>query len=97
MKALFYMALVLGAVLVATAVDAVPDPPAVKPAVVSVHAITELGGVLSKSECFPCDTSAVLPPLPLRRFDPAEGGKLRRPGDVIALTGYAADPSPPLV
>jgi hypothetical protein len=33
----------------------------------------------------------------LRRFDPAEAGKLRRPGDVIALTGYAADPSPPLV
>jgi hypothetical protein len=42
MKALFYMALFLGALLVATAVDTVPDPPAV----VSVRAITELGGVL---------------------------------------------------
>jgi hypothetical protein len=97
MKVLFYIALVLGALLVITAVDAVPDPPAVKPAVVSVRALTELGGVLPKSECFRGDTCAVLQPLPLRRFDPAEGGKLRRPGDVIALTGYAADPSPPLV
>ena len=97
MRALFYLALVLGALLVATAVDAVPDPPAVKPAVVSVRALTELGGVLPKSECFRGDTCAVLPPLPLCRFDPAETGKLRRPGDVIALTGYAADPSPPLV
>jgi hypothetical protein len=96
MKALFYMALVLGALLVVTAVDVVPDPPAVKPAVVSLRALTELGGVLPKSECFRGDTCAVLQLLPLRRFDPAEGGKLRRPGDVIALTGYAADPSPPL-
>ena len=91
------MALVLGALLVVTAVDAVPDPPAVKPAVVSVRALTEFGGVLPKGECFRGDTCAVLQLLPLRRFDPAEGGKLRRPGDVIALTGYAADPSPPLV
>jgi len=97
MKALFYMALVLGALLVVTAVDAVPDPPAVKPAVVSVRALTEFGGVLPKGECFRGDTCAVLQLLSLRRFDPAEGGKLRRPGDVIALTGYAADPSPPLV
>ena len=97
MKALFYMALVLGALLVVTAVDAVPDPPAIKPVVVSVRALTELGGVLPKSECFRGDTCAVLPPLPLRRFDPAETGKLRRPSDMIALTGYAADPSPPLV
>jgi hypothetical protein len=96
MKASFYMVLVLGALLVAAAVDAVPDPPAVKPAVVSLRAPTEVGGVLPKSECFRGDTCAVLPPLPLRRFDPAEAGKLRRPGDVIALTGYAADPSPPL-
>jgi hypothetical protein len=97
MKALSYMALVLGAVLVATAVDTVPDPPAVKPAVVSVRAIIEFGAVLPKSECLGGDTCAVLPPLFLRHFDPAEAGKPRRPGDVIALTGYAADPSPPLV
>jgi hypothetical protein len=96
MKALFYMALVLGALLVAAAVDAVPDPPAVKPTVVRFRALTELGGVLP-SECFRCNTWAVLPPLPWRRFDPAEAGKFRRPGDVIALTRYAADPSPPLV
>jgi hypothetical protein len=97
MKPVFYMVLVLGALLVCASVDALPDPPAVNP-----HALD------AKSSCLRDSVSdfgqqhvtgewASIPVLTaLCQMDSATSAEPLRPSDGIVVTGHAADSSPPL-
>ena len=88
--------LVLAASLVATSVDAVPDPPAVNPHILDVK-IAGLRGVPGAfdEQRLHCASLCLVPYLPFRRVDLTEMVKPNRPSDEMALVGYAADPSPP--
>lgn len=96
MKFIAHVALMLGVLLVMVSLDAVPDPPAVQPHLVHVNppASAELDASSSPA---PVDNRPVFPESSLSRFRSAEAVPLHRSGDVIALAGYAADPSPPLL
>jgi hypothetical protein len=85
----------LGALMAITAVDNVPDPPAVNPHTVSVASrlCEARGGVCDQRLDFDlCCTSTHLQ-IRWIAFAPAYEPNL--PGDRIVLTGQAADPSPP--
>ena len=86
---------VLVALMVMASVDAVPDPPAVNPHTVSVTSLIRLNQGGSGEPCVDWDSHCTsLPPRVhcIRFTDPYEPN---RPSDSIALTGHAADPSPP--
>ncbi len=86
---------VLGALIVMASLDAVPDPPAVNPH--TVHVASRLcqaaGGLCERR--LNCNWSCASSHLQMRwiAFTPADEPNL--PSDRTALTGHAADPSPP--
>jgi hypothetical protein len=92
-----YVVLVLCVLLVASSLDSIPDPLAVSPHAVNSKAfgLREMIGAFQEQR-MDCRAISAAPLLPLRCFVPAYAGKLHRPCDEIALTGYAADPSPPI-
>src|SRR5205823_215545 len=93
-----YVAMVLCVLLVASLLDSIPDPLAVNPHTVNSKAfgLREMAGRVQEQR-IDCPAVCAAPPLPLRCFDLANAGKLSRPCDEIALVGYAADPSPPVL
>jgi hypothetical protein len=96
MKSILYIVLVLLASLVATSVDAAPDPPAVNPHILDV----KIAGLREFPNAFnmqrlSCASPCLAPHLPFRRVELTEMVTPNRPSDEISLAGHAADPSPP--
>lgn len=88
---------VLAVFMVIALVDAIPDPPAVNPHTVSVASrISEArGGVCERR--LQCDWSRASSHLKMLRLAVTWDYEPNLPSDWIVLTGYAADPSPPLI
>jgi hypothetical protein len=86
---------VLGALMVIASVDAVPDPPAVSRHTVSVACgLSEArGGVCERR--LNCDWSCTSSHLQIRWIAFTSAYEPNLPSGWIALTGFAADPSPP--
>ena len=87
------MVWVLGLMLIVASLDAMPDPPALDP-----HAsMAKAPIVRACSDC--AQTSLVMLPartqVDSRSFIPED--ERNRPGDYMARTGQAADPSPPAI
>jgi len=97
MKLIAYIALVLGSLLVAASLDAIPDPPAVNPHTVDVRAggLRDLPEVLSEHRLC-CASFCRGIQAPLLQIDSCETAKPNRSHDEIALVISAGDPSPPL-
>jgi hypothetical protein len=96
MKPILYIVLVLVASLVATSVDAVPDPPAVNPHTsdIKMAGLREVPDAFAEQRLH-CASACLAPHLPFRQVDATETAKPIRPRGEIALVGYAGDPSPP--
>jgi hypothetical protein len=96
MKLILYIVLVTVAALVASSLDAVPDPPAVNP-----HGLdAKIAGVrelpTAADEQSLRFARACLAPQPLRRQSGlTEIAGPHRPSEELAVVAYAADPSPP--
>ena len=96
MKLILYIVLVTVAALVATSLDAVPDPPAVNP-----HGLdAKIAGVRelpnTANDQILRFTLAYLAPQPLRhRSGLPEIAGPQRPSEGLAVVACAADPSPP--
>jgi hypothetical protein len=87
---------VLAVFMVIALADAIPDPPAVNPHTVSVAScICEArGGVCDRG--LNCDWSRASSHLKRLRLAVTWDHEPNLPSDWIVLTGYAADPSPPI-
>ena len=98
MKSICYIALALGALMAAASIDAVPDPPAVNPHTVSLKAgcLRELVDGF-REQRLTCDSAYISPRVPVHRVNLTNAAEPNRPSDGIALTGHAADPSPPVL
>lgn len=96
MKLLVYIALVLGPLLVAASLDAIPDPPAVNPHAVEVRTSTlcQFQPAFDEQR-FQCGAFFVFPHHAFRRIDFAGATEPIRSGDDVALLRSAGDPSPP--
>lgn len=96
MKLLVYIALVLGPLLVAASLDAIPDPPAVNPHTVDVRAST-LCQAPPASEEQRCQDGALFfaSHHVFRGVGLAGKTETIRYCDDVALTRSAGDPSPP--
>ena len=96
MKLILYIVLVTVAALLASSLDAVPDPPAVSPHAIDVKIarLSELpNGVDEQSLRF---ARACLAPQPLRhRSSLSEVAGPYRPSEELAVVACGADPSPP--
>lgn len=96
MKLLVYIALVLGPLLVAASLDAVPDPPAVSPHAVDVGASGLRQAPNASDEQRSQQTSLfVASHYTFQRLDLAGMVETIRSGDDVALVRSAGDPSPP--
>jgi len=96
MKLILYIVLVTVAALLASSLDAVPDPPAVSPHAVDVKiaGLSELpNGVDEQSLRFPW--ACLAPQPPRRRSGLTEIAGPNRPSEELAVVACAADPSPP--
>jgi hypothetical protein len=94
MKSISCTVWVLGALMVLASLDTVPDPPAVNPQAVNV--ISHLRTCPNRfCERLTCDSSCTSSHLQLRWIAFTSAYEPNRPSDRIALTGHAADPSPP--
>ncbi len=98
MKSICYMVLALGALILVASIDAVPDPPAVNPHSASVKApcLREFAGGF-REERVTCNSASISPHVPIRRARLTDAVDPNRPSAGIALTGHAADPSPPVL
>ncbi len=87
---------VLGALMVIASVDAIPDPPAVNSHTVNVASLLckARGAVCERR--LNCDWSRSSSHLQTRWISFTSTDEPNRPSDWIVLTGYAADPSPPV-
>lgn len=96
MKLLVHIALVLGPLLVAASLDAIPDPPAVNPHTVDVRACT-LCQAPPASEEQRCQEKALsfASHHGFRCVDLSGDPETIRHCDDVALTRSAGDPSPP--
>jgi hypothetical protein len=94
MKSKSYIVWVVGALLVIASVDTIPDPPAVNPHAVSVatRLCKTRGGACEYR--LRCDWS-YSSHLQVRWTAFTSVYEPNLPSDRIALTGFAADPSPP--
>jgi len=87
---------VLGALMFIAAVDAIPDPPAVNSHAVSVASrISEARGGVCEWR-LKSDWSCTSSHLQIRWIVFRSADEPNLPSDWIVLTGYAADPSPPV-
>jgi len=87
---------VLGLLLAITSVDAVPDPPAVSPRAVAVdYSLCDVCGDVHERRLNSDSSLSLLLQVRWIAFTSAYEPNL--PGDRIVLTGFATDPSPPLV
>jgi len=87
---------VLGLLLAITSVDAVPDPPAVSPRAVAVdYSLCDVSGDVHERRLNSDSSLSLLLQVRWIAFTSAYEPNL--PGDRIVLTGFATDPSPPLV
>jgi len=91
---------ILGASMVMASLDAVPDPPAVNPHTTVVNLAARLCDVPCafcerrlNSDCFRTSSHH----LQIRWIAFISACEPNLPGDWIALTGQAADPSPPIL
>jgi hypothetical protein len=98
MKSISYVVMVLSVFMVAAAIDAIPDPPAVTPHTVNVKDSCPRGfdGGF-REQRLTCDSACISPYVPIQRISRVDATKPKRFSDWIALTGYAADPSPPVL
>jgi hypothetical protein len=96
MKSIWYVVFLLGALLVVSSIDAIPDPPAVNPPSSDVKApcFRELPSGVREPR-LTCDATYTSLHITIRRIDLEEITQPYRPSEGIALTGHAADPSPP--
>jgi hypothetical protein len=96
MKSICFTVWVLGALLVISSLDTRPDPPAVNP-----HAVNTKSSCLRESTCgfqldrLNCAASCSSPDLPIRWVAVPRAYEPKSAPDRIALSGHAADPSPP--
>ena len=96
MKAIWCMAWSLGALLLISSLDARPDPPAVNPHVVRTISSSLRGGACEfQQERLGCAMSGGSSGLPIRWIAFAWSHEPKSAPDRIALSGHAADPSPP--
>ncbi|HTD44588.1 MAG TPA: hypothetical protein VK687_10420 [Bryobacteraceae bacterium] len=96
MKSICFTVWVLGALLVVSSLDNRPDPPAVNP-----HAVNTKSSCLREGTCgfqqervnwvMPCGS----PGLHIRWTVDPRANEPKSAPDRIALSGHAADPSPP--
>lgn len=96
MKLLVYIALVLGPLMVAASVDAVPDPPAVNPHSedLKVSGLRQVPNT-ADDQWSQHDSVAFFAYPTFRRADFAGMRRTPRSGDADALGRSAGDPSPP--
>lgn len=96
MKAIWCTVWVLGALLVISSLDTQPDPPAVNP-----HTVNTKSSCLREGPCefeqerLSCAMSCISPGLPIRWIAVPWSHETKSAPDRIALSGHAADPSPP--
>jgi hypothetical protein len=96
MKSIGCTVWVLGAMLVISSLDTRPDPPAVNP-----HAVNIKSSCLREGSCefqeerLNCVASCSSPGLPIRWIAVPQAYEPKSAPDRIALSGHAADPSPP--
>jgi hypothetical protein len=94
MKAISWTLWVLGALMVMASLDTLPDPPAVNPQAVNV--ISHQRARPDRfCEHLTCESSRTSSHLQTRWVAFTSAYEPNRPCDRIALTRYAADPSPP--
>jgi hypothetical protein len=98
MKFISHAAMVLCVFMVVSTIDAVPDPPAVAPHTVDVKVscLRDFVGSLRDEPLtggLACDSLHD----PMHHVSPVEATERKLPSDWVALAGYAADSSPPLL
>jgi len=88
--------LVTVAALVATSLDAVPDPPAVNPHGLDakIAGVRELPNT-ADDQILRFTLAYLAPQPPRHRSDLTEMGVAQRPSEDLAVVACAADPSPP--
>jgi len=87
---------VLGALMMLASFDALPDPPAVNPqTVIGASSLSEATGGLSERR-LNCDSSCTSAHLRSRWIAFTSADEPKVPSDCVALTGHAADSSPPV-
>jgi len=95
MKLILYIVLVTVAALVASSLDAVPDPPAVNPHLdVKIAGLRELPNAVDE-QSLRLAWSGLAPQPPRRRSGLTEIAGPNRPSEELAVVACAADPSPP--
>ncbi len=96
MKAIWCTVWVLGALLVISSLDTRPDPPAVNPHAVNTKSSCLRGGICEfQQERLNCAMSCGSPGLHMRWIVAPRAYEPKSAPDRIALSGHAADPSPP--
>jgi hypothetical protein len=86
---------VLGAVMMAASIDTIPDPPAVNPHTVSVASrLREARGSVCERR-LDSDCSCACSHVQIRWIAFKSAYEPTLPNDLVALTAFAADPSPP--
>jgi len=96
MKLILCIVLVIVASLVATSLDAVPDPPAVNPHGLDfkIASVREVPHTFEE-QGLRCAWLCVAPQFPLLQVGVTEIVRPNRPSDEMAAMACAADPSPP--
>jgi hypothetical protein len=96
MKLILYIVLVTVAALVASSLDAVPDPPAVSPhgSGAKVTGVRELPNAVDEQN-LRFARACLAPQPPRRRSSLTEIAGPNRPSEDLAVVACAADPSPP--
>jgi len=95
MKLILYIVLVTVAALVASSLDAVPDPPAVNPHLdVKIAGLRELPNAVDE-QSLRLAWSCLAPQPPRRRSGLTEIAGPNRPSEELAVVACGADPSPP--
>ena len=96
MKLILYLVLVTVAALLASSLDAVPDPPAVNPHVldVKIAGLRELPNAIEE-QSLRFAGACLVPQPPRRRSGLNEIDGPHRPSEELAVVACAADPSPP--
>jgi hypothetical protein len=96
MKFVSHVALVLSVLLIAATVDSVPDPPAVTPHVVNLKTcVPEFVGAFREPRLL-CAFDTISSHVSMQRVSLLNAPKPDR-SRVWVLSGYATDPSPPVL
>src|ERR1041385_5018315 len=96
MKAIWCTVWLLGALLLISSLDTQPDPPAVSPHIVNTASSCLRGGTCEFQQGrLNCAMSCGSPGLPIRWIAVPWFHEPKSAPNRIALSGHAADPSPP--